>query len=110
MAEPRTDLWQRVALNLDQPDTSPRRVFRRPFYDWRRPVAALVTAMTVIVGIVSYSHEGALPKPTQKIADAPPLIIVPAASLNRDVDDPLADQLDSLTAAVDRMTEDQKTQ
>jgi hypothetical protein len=76
--------------------------------DWRKPIAALATGLAVVAALMSANPQGAIP--TQRAvrvasASSTPLIYMPSPNLNRDVDDPLASQLDSLSAAVDKMTQ-----
>ena len=108
--EPSADLWSRVALELDSPETQKARS-RRFAWPWGfRSVAALATGAVATVGLVAYTQFNAPSAPVTGgvppvVANGTPHLIAPSDSLNPAVDDPMADQMDTLFAAMDQITQ-----
>ncbi|MBW3625839.1 MAG: hypothetical protein KY468_20800 [Armatimonadetes bacterium] len=112
LAEPASDMWSRVATGLNAPEMQPSRARR---FDWgRRPVAAFITGLAVTAGLIAFTQFQPAPPAS------PPVSIVkesylrqpipaPSQDVNPEVDDPLADQMNNLFAAVDQMTKPEET-
>jgi hypothetical protein len=113
--EPSAALWARVSAGLDAPET---RKGRSRFFGWAwngRPIAALATSLAATAGLVAYVQFNAPSTPvnrggtpTQVSNNLRNIDVVPgpSRSVNPNVDDPMADQMDTLFAAVDQMTRD----
>jgi hypothetical protein len=75
--------------------------------EFTRPFAVLGTGLALIAGLATYNHETAPPAATEVASVMPGdrTIISPSTKFNQEVDDPLADQMDSLLTAVDHATQ-----
>ena len=111
LMEPSADLWSRVALELDTPETLRARS-RRFAWPWSfRPVAALATGLTATAGLIGYLQFARIDAPpvpvSAPVAVRPPVVLpAPSTELNPTVDDPMSDRMDTLFAAVDQMTQE----
>jgi hypothetical protein len=110
LVEPSADLWGRVAAGLDAPETRPRLAW---WADWRRSVAALATGVAATAGLIAYTHFNA-PRVNPPGSGVRSSVIATAGSranpfpntgVNPSLDDPMADQMDSLFAVVDQATQ-----
>ena len=113
--EPSAALWARVSAGLDAPEA---RTGRFRFFGWAwngRPIAALATSLAATAGLVAYVQFNAPSTPVNRGGTStqisnnfivPGSVPGPSRDVNPTVDDPMADQMDTLFAAVDQMTRD----
>lgn len=111
--EPGTDLWTKVALNLDAPEIQAERA-RRSRWSLplgRRSLAAVMASLTATAALAGYTYfnnvDTSPANPRTTIAKDLPSIPAPSRDVNPEVDDPMADRMTHLMAAVDHMTGDE---